>query len=56
MRGVDLLCKRFDTLLELSVAEWYFRCAIVLSQFVGIVFCAAADEVMLNVLRCQLTH
>ena len=22
------------------MAEWYFRCAIVLSQFVGIVFCA----------------
>ena len=22
------------------VAEWYFQCVIVLSQFVGIVFCA----------------
>ena len=30
---------RSFTLLCITVAEWYFQCAIVLSQFVGIVFC-----------------
>ena len=50
------------------VAEWYFQCVIVLSQIVGlrVLGCPVGmvgtnwlnldDEVMLNVLGCQMTY
>ena len=54
---------------KISVAEWYFQCVIVLSEIVGlhVLGCHVDilrtnwlnlddDEVLLNVLRCQLTY